>query len=102
MRFEINESIIFLFKIIKISKDPHKTPCCQTSYCGECIKNRLLEGEEQKCPNERCKKDLTPIQLLEDRLLKQEAIAFKNRNSYRRKQGRELLPRPAASAVTAS
>ena len=62
-------------------QDPHKTQCCQTSYCRECIINRLLESDEQKCPN--CKRDLTPMQLTEDKILKMESINFKNRNHYR-------------------
>lgn len=77
--------------------DPFKTPCCKTSYCGECIKTRLLENEDSHCPH--CKKELTPMQLVEDRIVKQEAIAFKNRNSYKRKDLRDLLPRSAAAVV---
>lgn len=70
-----------------------------------------MENDEQRCP--LCKKELTPYRLLTDNILKHEAIAFKNRNSYRcvpcshliletnlsfnrRKAGRELLPRPIA------
>ena len=30
--------------------DPTKTPCCQTTYCNECIINALLD-EDLRCPN---------------------------------------------------
>ena len=36
-------------------QDPRKTPCCQTSYCVDCITNRLLEADESRCP--QCKKE---------------------------------------------
>lgn len=34
--------------------DPTKTPCCQTTYCNECITNALLD-EDLRCP--ACGKD---------------------------------------------
>ena len=30
--------------------DPTRTPCCQTTYCNECITNALLD-EDLRCPN---------------------------------------------------
>ncbi|KAG9032067.1 hypothetical protein FRB95_001928 [Tulasnella sp. JGI-2019a] len=34
----------------KVIKDAVKTPCCQTTYCEECIHTHLLEGTFE-CPN---------------------------------------------------
>ena len=44
----------------------------------------------------KCKKPLTPYQLIEDKALKAEAISFKNSTEYSRKTGK--LTRPSASA----
>ena len=52
--------------------DPTKTPCCQTTYCNECITNSLLEND-LTCPS--CSTE----NILIDDLLPDEEIAAKIR-----------------------
>lgn len=52
--------------------DPSKTPCCQTTYCHECIQNALLDND-LRCPH--CFTENVPI----DDLIPNDEVAAKVR-----------------------
>jgi hypothetical protein len=78
----------------ELIREPVKTPCCHSSYCRECINKELLSKDEQVCL--KCKKPLTPYDLIDDKSLKQSVIAFKNTTDYNRKNTREGYTRTSS------
>lgn len=70
--------------------EPTKTPCCQTTYCLECITNALLEND-LCCPN--CSAD----NILIDNLEQDNEMGFKVRN-YEKEQAGNLSPDVSSNA----
>ena len=59
----------------ELIQDARKTPCCSTTYCNNCITQKLLDSDDSLCP--KCKKQLKPVEMLEDKIVKDEVIQFK-------------------------
>ncbi|XP_026808860.1 E3 ubiquitin-protein ligase RBBP6 [Rhopalosiphum maidis] len=56
-------------------------PCCGTSFCDECIRNALLESEENECPD--CHgKEISPETLIPNRYLRNAVNSFKDKTGY--------------------
>lgn len=56
-------------------------PCCGTSFCDECIRNALLESEENECPD--CHgKEISPETLIPNRYLRNAVNGFKDKTGY--------------------
>ena len=73
--------------------DPTKTPCCQTTYCRECIQNALLDNDLH-CPH--CSADNVPI----DDLIPDDEMATNVRNYEMEKASIDELAKEKAKSPT--
>ncbi|CAG8434192.1 8474_t:CDS:10 [Funneliformis mosseae] len=68
------------------------TPCCQASFCDECIRNALISTEQEdqqfKCPN--CQTQLSPDGLLPDKATR-EAVNNHLRD-WARRRNEQIVP----------
>ncbi|XP_050537650.1 E3 ubiquitin-protein ligase RBBP6 isoform X2 [Daktulosphaira vitifoliae] len=65
--------------------DADMMPCCGTSFCDECIRNALLESEENECPD--CHgKEISPETLIPNRYLRNAVNSFKDKTGYSNKR----------------
>ncbi|XP_028286675.1 E3 ubiquitin-protein ligase RBBP6-like [Parambassis ranga] len=71
-------------------------PCCGNSYCDDCIRTALLDSEEHICFT--CKQsDVSPDNLIANKVLRQVVNNFKNKTGYTkhvRKQVQHAAPPP--------
>ncbi|GBC04691.1 hypothetical protein RclHR1_05810003 [Rhizophagus clarus] len=69
------------------------TPCCQASFCDECIRTALINPEQEdqqfKCPN--CRSPLLPDDLLPDKATR-EAVDNHLRDWARRRNEQQIVP----------
>ncbi|XP_033150691.1 E3 ubiquitin-protein ligase RBBP6 [Drosophila busckii] len=57
-------------------------PCCGSSFCDDCVRNALLESEENECPD--CKeKSCSPGSLIPNRFLRNSVNVFKNESGLK-------------------
>ena len=86
----------------ELVREPVRTPCCDRSFCRECITKDLLDqSDDQKCL--KCNKPLTPYQLIEDKTMKQEAILFKNsRGKTSRQKTEHVAPKKVSYGSSAT
>ncbi|CAG8591542.1 15577_t:CDS:10 [Funneliformis caledonium] len=74
------------------------TPCCQASFCDECIRNALISTEQEdqqfKCPN--CQTQLSPDGLLPDKATR-EAVNNHLRD-WARRRNEQIVPEEASTS----
>jgi len=78
----------------KLFIEPMKTPCCQKTYCNDCITNALIESDFV-CPN--CKTDGV---LIDD--LQADDEAAKKMDDYLKEKTEKKAPAPASPVAAAS
>ncbi|KAL1763138.1 E3 ubiquitin-protein ligase RBBP6 isoform X2, partial [Sigmodon hispidus] len=76
-----------------IMTDAAVIPCCQNSYCDECIRTALLESDDHTCPT--CHQhDVSPDALVANKNLRRAIENFQSQSGPRRRLGKQLLPPP--------
>lgn len=81
----------------ELLRDATIVPCCGVSFCDECVRDSLVEGDdEQECPS--CKEVIVPDQLIPNKFLRSAVTNFLSESN--------VLPRmhsaPVATAAMAA
>jgi protein MPE1 len=81
--------------------DPVKTPCCQRTYCNECISTALIDSD-LTCPG--CSTDnVTLEELVQDKEVQQKVDAYKAEKAAEKKQedeSKSVASSPSVKAAT--
>jgi protein MPE1 len=81
--------------------DPVKTPCCQRTYCNECISTALIDSD-LTCPG--CSTDnVTLEELVQDKEVQQKVDAYKAEKAVEKKQedeSKSVASSPSVKAAT--